>query len=108
MTAPFFIKCCFGVFPSNEHYQALRLPQNPKATRSYFQPATKKGQNPLPHSGLLLTGANKTLAGEKSEDSEDSIHIAYQALNFNPDNTDLVVLSVCETGLGEIKNGEGV
>jgi CHAT domain-containing protein len=78
------------------------------ATHGYFQPDTSKNQNPLTHSGLLLSGANKTLAGEKSDDTDDGILTAFEAMNLNLDNTDLVVLSACETGLGEIKNGEGV
>ncbi|HRH36104.1 MAG TPA: CHAT domain-containing protein, partial [Catalimonadaceae bacterium] len=78
------------------------------ATHGFFQPDSTPGSNPLIHSGLLLTGANKTLAGERDEMVEDGILTAYEAMNLNLDNTDLVVLSACETGLGEIKNGEGV
>lgn len=78
------------------------------ATHGYFQPDTSKDHNPLLRSGLMLTGAGTTLQGKKSETREDGILTAYEAMNLNLDNTDLVVLSACETGLGEIKNSEGV
>lgn len=62
----------------------------------------------LTHSGLILSGANNTLRGEPIPDGlEDGILTAKEITNTNLNQFDMVVLSTCQSGLGNITN-EGV
>lgn len=59
-------------------------------------------------SGLLFSGANIALAGEElPDDVEDGILTAQEIADLDLGKVDLVVLSACETGRGDVK-GDGV
>ena len=108
---------------SEEHVKEL---DNPKifhiATHGFYTPSdeidevselteneAELGDNPLLKTGLLLKGAGDMLNKNRyNYNMESGILTAYEAMSLNLDKTDLVVLSACETGLGEISNGEGV
>ena len=73
------------------------------ATHGFFLTASPANDNPLVRSGLALSGANI-----RQTDREPGILTALEAANLNLWGTRLVTLSACDTGIGEIKNGEGV
>jgi CHAT domain-containing protein/Tfp pilus assembly protein PilF len=83
------------------------IPQDKTENRFMGMDTKEVIQDPLLRSGLLFSGANKTLNGEDLE-GENGLLSAYEAGLLNLQETELVVLSACETGRGEVKNSEGV
>jgi CHAT domain-containing protein len=64
-------------------------------------------ENPLVRCGIALSGANH--AGETtSAIAENGVLTGLEASLLNLQGTELVVLSACDSGSGEVKNGEGV
>ena len=89
------------------------------ATHGFFPPQQERKpseldrlsgpMNPMLHSGLFFAGAERALRGEAPvEGLQDGVLTAYEASTLDLQGTELVVLSACGTGLGEIQVGEGV
>lgn len=115
-------------FSDNASEQNIKNLNNPPiihiATHGFFLSDVKKinekifgiepqnaKDNPLLRSGLMFAGADNTIqqiGNPENKQTDDGILNAYEAMLLNLDKTELVVLSACETGLGEIVNGEGV
>jgi CHAT domain-containing protein/tetratricopeptide (TPR) repeat protein len=120
-----------GVNATEESFKALDGKASPSvihiATHGFFVPDPKteptnniqsadnrngmvftQSDNPLFRSGLLFAGANLAWAGQPTSGIDDGILTAYEVSNMYLPNTKLVVLSACETALGDIRGSEGV
>jgi len=106
--------------------EVLYAAQSPKilhiATHGYFLPdqkiapqwnpgretlpseALKSYENPMLRSGIALAGANTS----QRQGKDYGMVSAEKILGLHLKGTDLVVLSACETGVGEVQTGEGV
>ncbi|MBF0124150.1 MAG: CHAT domain-containing protein, partial [Magnetococcales bacterium] len=80
-----------------------------KLQRSADFQVAPPGDNPMLRSGLAFAGinANAPFLGDIATDN-DGILTAMEVLGLNLSGTRLAVLSACETGLGEVHEGEGV
>jgi CHAT domain-containing protein/Tfp pilus assembly protein PilF len=92
-----------GFFLQDAAADASPAAGKPEANNTRAIHASARIENPLLRSGLALSGANLTKSS-----SEDGILTALEAANLNLWGTKLVTLSACETGVGEVKNLEGV
>ena len=94
-----------GFFLKEDERLAKRIQGLSRGSSSLPPPA----DNPLLRAGLAFAGLNSNapLLGEIDTDN-DGVLTAMEVLSINLEGTQMVVLSACETGLGEIHEGEGV
>jgi CHAT domain-containing protein len=76
------------------------------ALASDAPPPPPRGESPLVLSGLALAGANHRNAA--GPDEEDGILTAEEIAALDLSGVEWAVLSACDTGVGEVRAGEGV
>lgn len=100
-----------GFFLADEQFKRLVFGRDLGMEFMNAMPEWRKSQismsNPLLRSGLALAGANTALSSEKRS-LADGLFTSNKVLGMNLRGTEMVVLSACQTGLGEIRTGEGV
>jgi len=93
-----------GFFLEGSCESAVQRRLDPSKRDESVLPAT--AENPLLLSGLAFAGANRRSSAKADE--TDGILTAEEIAGINLAGVDWAVLSACDTGVGEIKVGEGV
>ncbi len=100
-THGFFLQ---DIQPPTSSFTSRSLQVVPAPSNANVPETSSNGNvHPLLRSGLALAGFNP-----RESSGEDGVVTALEAAGLNLFGTQLVVLSACETGLGDVINGEGV
>jgi len=78
-----------------------------RSARRTFVPPENRWENPMVRCGIALAGANHAQQITNAV-AEDGLLTGLEASLLNLQGTELVILSACDTGSGEVKIGEGV
>jgi CHAT domain-containing protein/tetratricopeptide (TPR) repeat protein len=78
------------------------------ASRGFGVNSFVNNVNPLMRSGLVFAGANDVWDKPEPDKQDDGVLTAQEVTQIDMRKNILVVLSACETGLGDIKGSEGV
>jgi len=99
-----------GFFLTDQQLQAVANSRGTDDASALLSPTmvrplpSRHYEDPLCRSGIALSGANLTLRGKGTE----GIVTAEKFLGLPLNGTEIVTLSACQTGLGDISSGEGV
>ncbi|NJK41781.1 MAG: CHAT domain-containing protein [Acaryochloridaceae cyanobacterium SU_2_1] len=94
-----------GFFLSDQDLPLIKSDPLAALSNTPFQAASLQIENPLLRSGVVLAGAGQR---QTQTTGDDGILTALEVTGLNLWGTQLVVLSACETGLGEVTNGDGI
>ena len=97
---------CVSVLDGTRSVGGLVPVSSPGTAKAAASRPPEPLDSPLLLSGLALAGANRRIAAGANED--DGILTAEEVTSLNLDGVEWAVLSACDTGLGEVRAGEGV
>ena len=95
--------------PNPANWLRTLIPQIKAIIQSPQQPSTSHPEDPMLRSALAFAGANRWLAGKPlPAAAEKGMVFAQDIAALDLWETELAILSACQTGIGDVKLGEGV
>ena len=96
-----------GFYFPDQEFNSTNSSAKPNQTRRLPYAKRNNWENPMVRCGIALAGANHAMEITNAL-AEDGLLTALDASLLNLQGTELVILSACDSGEGDVKIGEGV